>query len=171
MWLGNSEIERLTVKSRRILFAHCVGEAFEKLKSDAKYDAFRYRRFEKTGCLITADGSEDEKIKLEALSDYIVPPPLPVEGPQQATASHSKPQQATASHSKPQQATACEVPEPAPSFEPEGTTRVEDDELEYETIANEEMETKIALMAKMTVIIHMQWSGGQFKHCTQVEYF
>ena len=30
------------------------------------------------------------------------------------------------------------MPEPAPSFEREGTTRAEDDELEYETIANEE---------------------------------
>ena len=63
LWWGNSEIERLTAKSRRILIAHWVGETFEKLKSDAKFDAVRCRCFEKTGYLITADGSEDEKIK------------------------------------------------------------------------------------------------------------
>ena len=30
---------------------------------------------EKTGCLITADGSEDEKIQPEGLPEYRVPPP------------------------------------------------------------------------------------------------
>ena len=29
-----------------------------------------------TGCLITADGSEDEKIKPEGLPNYRVPPPI-----------------------------------------------------------------------------------------------
>ena len=38
-----------------------------------------YRSFEKTGCLITADGSDDDKIEPESMPGYIVPPPLDVE--------------------------------------------------------------------------------------------
>lgn len=34
--------------------------------------------FEKTSCLITADGANDDKIQAEALSDYKVEPPLPI---------------------------------------------------------------------------------------------
>ena len=37
-----------------------------------------YRSFEKTGCLITADGSEDEKIQTEGMPGYIVLPPVDV---------------------------------------------------------------------------------------------
>ena len=37
-----------------------------------------YRSFEKTGCLITADGSEDEKIQTEGMLGYIVLPPVDV---------------------------------------------------------------------------------------------
>ena len=37
-----------------------------------------YRSFEKTGCLITADGSGDESIKPEGMPDYIVPPTVDI---------------------------------------------------------------------------------------------
>ena len=37
-----------------------------------------YRNFEKTGCLITADGSKDEKNQPEGMPGYIVPPPVDV---------------------------------------------------------------------------------------------
>ena len=40
------------------------------------FDKFRWRHFEKTGCLITADGSEDDKINPEGLPNYKVPPPI-----------------------------------------------------------------------------------------------
>ena len=43
-----------------------------------EYSQSRWRSFEKTGCLITADGSEDSKIQPEGLKGYTVPPPLPV---------------------------------------------------------------------------------------------
>ena len=52
-----------------------------------KYQKFRWSQFEKTGCLITADGSEDDKIAPEGLEDYTVPPPSildPVLEPPQA---------------------------------------------------------------------------------------
>ena len=40
-----------------------------------KYDKFRYESFQRTCYLITADDSEDDKMKAETLSHYIVPPP------------------------------------------------------------------------------------------------
>ena len=60
---------------RRILITHRVGNAWKKLCEPA-YDHFRRRCWEKTGCLITADGSEDDKISPEGLRNYHVPPPL-----------------------------------------------------------------------------------------------
>jgi hypothetical protein len=82
-WLDDDEnIEKwygaeshITASEKRILITHWVGNAYRKLTSQ-KYDAFRWRMFEKTGCLITADGSEDEKISPEGLPDYMVPPPI-----------------------------------------------------------------------------------------------
>ena len=43
------------------------------------YHKFRYECFQRTGCFITLDGSEDDKIKPAILSHYIVTPPLEVE--------------------------------------------------------------------------------------------
>ena len=65
---------KISAKERRILITHWVGAAYEKISS-AEYHDFRWRMFEKTGCLITADGSDDNKIKPEDLPNYCVPPP------------------------------------------------------------------------------------------------
>ena len=43
------------------------------------YAEFRLHSWRKTGCLMTADGSEDDSIKPEGLKDYVVPPPALVE--------------------------------------------------------------------------------------------
>ena len=69
LWLGNSE-EKLDTKRRRILITHLVGEAYEKLMSD-DYSQSLYRSFEKTVCLITADESDDLKIRPEGLPGYV----------------------------------------------------------------------------------------------------
>ena len=79
MWLGYSE-KKLTAPQRRILITHWVGEAHERLQSP-HYEGFIRNCFEKTGCLITADGSEDEKIKPEGLIGYPVFEPLDTVGP------------------------------------------------------------------------------------------
>ena len=79
LWLGNCE-KKLTCSDRRILITEWVGNAVDTL-NHSNYDNFRWRCFEKTGILITADGSEDEKIQPEGLTDYKVPPPLPMPGP------------------------------------------------------------------------------------------
>ena len=47
-----------------------------------KYKDCRRRFFERTGCLITADGSDDHKIVPEGLPNYKVPPPALYDLPQ-----------------------------------------------------------------------------------------
>ena len=74
---GGEAYERL-LSERSILITHWGGEAYERLLSE-DYNQTRYRCFEKTGCLITADGSNDSKIKPEGLHDYVVPKALPVQ--------------------------------------------------------------------------------------------
>eukprot|EP00794_Sanderia_malayensis_P002845 gene2845-3290_t len=76
LWLGNSE-HKLDVKQRKILITHWVGEAVKRLSSNS-YAKSRHRCFEKTVCLITAGGSEDEKIQPEGLPGYKLPPQLQV---------------------------------------------------------------------------------------------
>ena len=58
-----------------------VGEAHERLQHP-NYHGFLRNRFEKTGCLITADGSTDCKIKPEGLHEFNVIPPLDTPGPE-----------------------------------------------------------------------------------------
>ena len=74
IWLGNDG-KKFTAKDRRILITHWVGDAWGKLQ-DPKYDHSRWRCFERTGCLLTADGSDDDKVKPEGMPEYVVPPPL-----------------------------------------------------------------------------------------------
>ena len=77
-WYGHGQ--PFPAGERRILITHWVGEAWNIL-SGPDYDHLRQRCWEKTGCLMTADGSEDVKISLEGLPDYLAPPPadyLPV---------------------------------------------------------------------------------------------
>ncbi len=46
-----------------------TGEASQDLRRDKE---FFTKRFEKTGCLMTVDGSGDEKIQDQGLKDYIL---------------------------------------------------------------------------------------------------
>ena len=75
-WYGN--IETFSAKQWRILITHWVGNAYNKLIPQ-DYKPYVWRMWEKTGCLITADGSEDEKIQPEGLKEYKVQPPMPME--------------------------------------------------------------------------------------------
>ena len=79
MWTGNSQ-KTLSAKERRILTTQWVGNAYNKLKGPS-YEHLIWRAFERTGCLITADGSDDQKIKPEGLPEYTVPPSLPFIAP------------------------------------------------------------------------------------------
>ena len=83
MWLDESEnADRCyenqtpyTAMEQRILITHWVGDAWETL-CGTNYEHLRKRCWEKTGYLITADGSDDDKISPEGLLMYKVPPPI-----------------------------------------------------------------------------------------------
>ena len=66
-WESTEKGKALTASDRRILIAHWFYDAFyEAVKGEAKK-----KYFEHAGALLTADGSDDDKIKLEsAPKDY-----------------------------------------------------------------------------------------------------
>ena len=66
---------KFTASERRILITHWAGNAWEKLIS-SKYESFIRKCWQKTGCLMTADGSDDTLIKPEGMVGYSAPPPL-----------------------------------------------------------------------------------------------
>ena len=57
-----------------MLITHWAGEAYTKLCRN-EYNGFRKKLWLKTGCLISADGSNDHKIAPGGLQNYQVPPP------------------------------------------------------------------------------------------------
>ena len=62
---------KFTASERRILITHWAGESWKKLCSN-EYEQFRRGCWEKTGCLLTADGSEDHKVA----PAYKIPPQI-----------------------------------------------------------------------------------------------
>ena len=73
--------KKMSASDRRILLTLWAGHAFEVLIS-SDYDNLRKRCFEKTGCLLTADGTNDDLVQPEGLTDYKVFPPMPGPGPE-----------------------------------------------------------------------------------------
>ena len=49
---------------KKIFIRNWAGNVYRKL-TQSSYEGFRLRLFEKTGCLITEDGSEDKKVNPE----------------------------------------------------------------------------------------------------------
>ena len=54
----------IPAKTRRVLMTKWAGKAWRELSSD---EDFVKKLFEKTGCLMTADGEDDEKIRPQGL--------------------------------------------------------------------------------------------------------
>ena len=71
-WFGDEK--PYSAKERRILITQWAGKAWEKLGGE-KYDKIRKSCRTATGCLITADGSNDNLVTPEGLKDYKVPSP------------------------------------------------------------------------------------------------
>ena len=59
-----------TASDKRILITQWVGSAWEKLFTNESFHSDRY--FEHTGCLLTLDGSEDDKVNIHNYK-----PPIP----------------------------------------------------------------------------------------------
>ena len=79
-----------SAKERRVLISWWVGNAWQKLNTN-DYDKLRLSCWQKTGCLITANGEDDNLIKPEGLPDYSVPPPLFLDAAQQSPVSNKAP--------------------------------------------------------------------------------
>ena len=60
--------DKISAKMRRVLMTKWTGEAWRDLKEDK---GFFTKLFEKTGCRMTVDGSEDEKIQPQGLKEYV----------------------------------------------------------------------------------------------------
>ena len=58
---------KTTARMRRVLMTKWTGEAWREIREDKE---FFTKLFEKTGCLITVDGSGDSKIQPQGLIDY-----------------------------------------------------------------------------------------------------
>lgn len=59
--------DKISAKQRRVLMTKWTAEAWKELTADK---LFFMKLFERTGCLITADGSDDDKIRPQALEPY-----------------------------------------------------------------------------------------------------
>ena len=60
--------DKISAKERRILMTSWTGQAWEELQ---KYTSFQRKSFERTGCLMTIDQSEDDLIKPQGYENYI----------------------------------------------------------------------------------------------------
>ena len=56
--------------------SYFTGWETKKLQESTQ-DYSRWQSFKRAGCLITTDGSDDNKIKPDGIPDYVAPPPLP----------------------------------------------------------------------------------------------
>ena len=65
---------KISAKERLILIIQWVKTVYKKISSPED-QSFWWRMFEKTGCLIAADGSDNDKIKPEDFPEYHVQPP------------------------------------------------------------------------------------------------
>ena len=59
---------KLSESDKRILITKFVGAAWEKLCSNKNFNPYVY--FQKTGCLLNVDGSEDDLVNVEGLPYY-----------------------------------------------------------------------------------------------------
>ena len=70
------EVKLLPVKRE---FNNSLGWKCLRKLCESYYDNFRWRLFKYTGCLITADDSEDAKLTPEGLLNYELQPPIDID--------------------------------------------------------------------------------------------
>ena len=69
----------MKASDKRVLIAGWSGQAYRTMMTE-EFNSFWYRLFQKTGCLVTADGSDDNKVQPGDLKDNQVTP-LAIIGP------------------------------------------------------------------------------------------
>ena len=67
-YLEKKDNSSLSASERRLLITHWLSDAWERITHD--YPDYRRKLFQKTGLLMTADGSDDVLIKPEGFTDY-----------------------------------------------------------------------------------------------------
>ena len=63
---------KIDAQLRRRLSLGFVGKAWDRIRTDS-YKALRDVAWKRTGCLLTADGTDDEVVKPQGMSEYVVP--------------------------------------------------------------------------------------------------
>lgn len=71
-WYGLDQI--VSASDRQILLTHWVGQAYKSL-TGTTFDHYCHHLFQKTGCLLTADGIDDDLDQPKGHPSYNVPPP------------------------------------------------------------------------------------------------
>ena len=69
----------MKASDKRVLITGWSGQAYRTMMTE-EFNSFWYRLFQKTGCLVTADGSDDNKVQPGDLKDNQVTP-LAIIGP------------------------------------------------------------------------------------------
>ena len=125
-------------------------EAWKKLTTSGKYDDLFKRCWETTGCLITADGSEDDKVKPEGLHNYKVPPPIDYVEPMVA---------APVPNNVPEMTVATDEEE-TPEVDTEEDNEGPDDEGEMQLDNEEDRSFEDEMVGKVKVLYESGWSVG-----------
>ena len=64
----------LLILMRRILITKWIGEVWERYTTNPIYKDTIFKCFQRTGCLLTADGSDDNEVRpLQGMTDYVLP--------------------------------------------------------------------------------------------------
>ena len=144
MWMGNSEKD-LNAKERRILITHWAGNSWEKMNTP-EYKNLLFRCFQRTGCLITADCSDDDK----GLVGYAVPPPLQTVSADDPIVQHPTPDDVPDD--------VCEIEEEA-----ETVPEVNDDDLEDDKEADRDYSHNL-VGRRIRALYNNGWFTGHVKY-------
>ena len=115
-----------------------------------EYKNVLFRCFQGPGCLITADGSDDDKITPEGLVGYAVPPPLQTVSADDPIVQHPTPD---------------DVPEDVCEIEEEAETvpEVNDDDLEDDNEADRDYSHNL-VGRRIRALYNNGWFTGQVKY-------
>ena len=68
-WTAN----KVNAQLRRLMLMQFLGKAWDTMQEDAAYERLHSHAWIRTGCLLTADGTDDAEVRPQGLADYKVP--------------------------------------------------------------------------------------------------